>query len=392
MRTLNRRLRQRLTALFPAALAGLAAAGAFVGCSSSEPQPFPFETRTLEDGAVVAADGAVVGRDGAVVPSEPPDGGATDTGGPVTDGNTKPPPDAQLPPVSGTGRVLFRYGGGFRLIEARAGATPVDIGPKLAAIGSGGDARMGMGADGTFVSETSRFGCSDPCLAIYSPNLTSGERVLAGGAPVRNMRDVTPAVASVGGNTIVVHGGRASHNTDLYVTRKTGAAWSASQLLTGASSFANNFKPQISPDGAKVVFDCGSDPYGSSGTSICEVRLDGTGFRKVIGPEGGPGGGRNTHSPSYDRDGSIVFEGEWSGEQVWRIGASGGAPTRLNGSYGNDNTPCLLPNGKVASLWLNRPGNPSGNHELKLMNGDGSGMVMLVTGQDIVDTGLGCGN
>jgi hypothetical protein len=356
----------------------------FVACSSDDPAAPPFTTRTLEDGAVVAEDGAVVPsplEDGAV-PVEP--GG--DAGG---DGGTKPPGDAQVPPVSGAGRVLYRYGGGYKLIEARAGAVPFDVLPKLASVSPGSDARMNMGADGSLVSETTRFGCSTPCLAVYSPTLSAGEKVLPGGAAVREMRDVTPSVA--GGGTIIVHGGRGSHSTDLYVTRKTGGAWSASKLLTSASPYANNFKPQISPDGLKVVFDCGSDPYGSSGTNICEVNLDATGFRKVIGPDGGPGGGANTHSPSYDRDGSIVFEGEWTREQVWRIRGTG-APTRVNGTYGNDNTPCLLPNGKIASLWLDRSGNPSGAHELKLMNGDGTGMVMLVTGVDIVDTGLGCGN
>ncbi|HQY62661.1 MAG: hypothetical protein IPQ09_22355 [Myxococcales bacterium] len=357
----------------------------FVACSSDEPGSPPPVTRTLEDGAVVTDDGAVVtqpAEDGGVV--VPADDAAAVDGGP------KPPGDAQVPPVSGTGRILYRYAG-YKLIEARAGAAPFDVGSKLATVSPGSDSRMNMGADGSFVSETTRFGCSTPCLAIFSPTLSSGEKVLPGGAAVRDMRGVTPAVA--GGGTIIVHGGRGTHNTDLYVTRKAGGAWSASTLLTAASTFANNFKPQISPDGLKVVFDCGSDPYGSSGTSICEVNLDAgaTGFRKVIGPEGGPGGGRNTHSPSYDRDGSIVFEGEWTREQVWRIRGTG-APTRVNGTYGNDNTPCLLPNGKVASLWLDRSGNPSGVHELKLMNGDGSGMVMLVTGVDIIDTGLGCGN
>ncbi len=363
---------------------GLAASGlTVVGCSSDEASPSPFGTQTLADGAVVAEDGAVIATDGAVIPS---DGGPTPDGASPTDSGKV---DAQVPPVSGNGRVLFRLNG-FRLIEAKAGATAVPVANALSAVSSGSDARMSMGADGSLVAETSRFGCSDPCLAVYAPDLRSGERVLAGGNPVRNMRDVTPAVADSG--KLVVHGGQASHSADLYVTRKTGTSWSASKLLTQSSPYAYNAKPQISPDGLKVVFDCGSDAYAASGSNICEVNIDGTGFRKVIGPEGGPGGGANTYSPSYDRDGSIVFEGEWTGEQVWRLPAGSTNPTRVNGTYGNDNTPCVLPNGKIASLWLNRPGNPSGNHELKIMNGDGSGMVMLVTGVDITDTGLGCGN
>lgn len=41
---------------------------------------------------------------------------------------------------------------------------------------------------------------------MFTPDLTRGERVLAGGNPVTNMRDVVPAVA--GNGTIVVFGGQ----------------------------------------------------------------------------------------------------------------------------------------------------------------------------------------
>jgi len=41
--------------------------------------------------------------------------------------------------------------------------------------------------------------------------------------------------------------------------------------------------------------------------------------------------------------------------------------------------------------WLNRPGG-SGDHELKVMKPDGSSYFMLVTGADVADIGLGCGN
>ena len=54
----------------------------------------------------------------------------------------------------------------------------------------------------------------------------------------------------------------------------------------------------------------------------------------------------------------------------------------------NDNAPCVLPDGRIASLWLNRPGSES-QHELKVMTPDGSSYAMLVTGVDIEQ--LGCG-
>ncbi len=58
----------------------------------------------------------------------------------------------------------------------------------------------------------------------------------------------------------------------------------------------------------------------------------------------------------------------------------------------DDNSPCVLPDGRIASLWLDRDGNQSGAHELKLMNADGTGGVMLVTEKDIQDIGIGCGD
>ncbi len=298
-------------------------------------------------------------------------------------------PDVPVPPVSGNGRVLYNVSSTYFLVEARSGATAASVTAALDAVSPGRDSRMNMGADGSLVVETTRLGCSEACLAIFAPDLRSGERVLPEGRPVVDMRDVVPAVA--GNGALVVFGGRGPHPRDLFVSARTNGVWSKAALLTEGSNQPNNFKPSIAPDGSRVIFDCGADPFGSNATGICEVNVNGTGFRRVIGPEGGPGGGKNTHSPGYARDGTIVFEGEWGAEQIWRI-PPGGAPSPVNGSFSNDNTPCVLPNGNIVSLWLQRPGNTANNHELKMMNADGSGMVMLTQGFDINDIGLGCGN
>jgi len=58
-------------------------------------------------------------------------------------------------------------------------------------------------------------------------------------------------------------------------------------------------------------------------------------------------------------------------------------------AFTNDNSPCVLPDGSIAGLWLNRPGG-TGDHELKVIQPDGSSYFMLVTGADVVDIGLGC--
>ena len=52
------------------------------------------------------------------------------------------------------------------------------------------------------------------------------------------------------------------------------------------------------------------------------------------------------------------------------------------------------PDGRVVSLWLGRKeiGKNTGaiGHELKVMGEDGTHAVMLLTGVDVVDIGIGC--
>ena len=114
----------------------------------------------------------------------------------------------------------------------------------------------------------------------------------------------------------------------------------------------------------------------------------------MLTPDDAPPGlapGGALHHPAYAPEGSIVFEGDWDGERIWRLPADGGPPQRV-GDFGNDNSPCVLPDGRVVSLWLNRPENPSGVHEIKLMAPDGSEYEMLLEAVDVLDAGLSCGS
>jgi hypothetical protein len=111
------------------------------------------------------------------------------------------------------------------------------------------------------------------------------------------------------------------------------------------------------------------------------------------------GGTSANHHASYAPNGSIVFEGTWNGgaEQVWRL-APGAAPSVINAEkdannkfrYTDDNSPCVLPDGRVVSLWLGRSGTKASGHELKLMGSHGENATMLVTDVDVVDIGIGC--
>jgi hypothetical protein len=81
-----------------------------------------------------------------------------------------------------------------------------------------------------------------------------------------------------------------------------------------------------------------------------------------------------------------VFEAEWqNGEQVWRLPAAGGVPVLdTPADRTNDNSPVVLPDGRVASLFV------EGNaHQLQLADADGRNPVLLVPRPtDVSDIGM----
>ena len=196
------------------------------------------------------------------------------------------------------------------------------------------------------------------------------------------------------------------HAIDLFAVHRTPGGWSNRVLLTKDSSASYNQQPSISDDGTRVLFDCGNDPGSGEGTSICEVGTDGAGFKKVVESPQAPRGSKRAalHHADYAPDGHVVFEGTWNegAEQVWQA-PLGKDPALVNAErdeadgnvwrFTDDNSPCVLPDGRIVSLWLGRTG--SGNtkasgHELKVMNADGSHPQMLLTDVDVVDMGIGC--
>jgi hypothetical protein len=290
------------------------------------------------------------------------------------------------------GHVAYRVADGrIFLIEAAPGAQPVNLTDALDGISAGVDGDINVSPDGAWLAlVTTRFGCDSwQCAVVVDVGLSEPSVVqTAGGA------DVHPedAVAIGSGGNVVVFSSTGINSRDLHVMRRSGAEWTEPVNITGDSPFDYNTLPAIADDGHAVLFDCSPVPYGDDGTQICEVALDGTGFRVLVDPAISPNGlpGARAHSADYAPDGSIVFEGEWGTEQIWRLSPGASTPT-LVGPFGNDNTPCVLPGGWVASLWLNGPNNPNAYHELKVMSADGSDHVMLVKDEDVLDGALGCG-
>lgn len=357
-----------------------------LACGDSDSGP----TRETGGGEDASSDGFVTGADGGPILPDGSSGndgaggqeGGSD-GGPIT---LAPLPNVTAP--TGNGHVVFHHPNGKHYrVEASNGATPQDLAGGLDGLSPGSDSRITISPDGKWLGLiTSRFGCgANRCLAIAAYDFSYGEAIVTtSGAKITNYEG---RVHVAPGGTLAVYTARGGpHSRDLWAVTRQPNGWTARALLSGSMSSAYASDPQISQDGTKVVFDCGPDPYSQTGTAVCEVGVNGSGFRVVSAPSDRPNGNAN-HHPSVAPDQSVVFEGNWSGERVWR--SSSGGLSQI-GNFGNDNTPCVLPDGRIASLWLQRPGGPS-YHELKIMNGDGSNDFMLVINLDIIDDGLTCG-
>ncbi len=222
---------------------------------------------------------------------------------------------------------------------------------------------------------------------MVKADFSSGGAVSIGGQTVHPEGSIS--AVSNNGDLVVYATQDGPHATDLYASVRTNGVWGAATLLTGSSTYNWHSMPALSVDASTVLFDCDSD-QSNVGEAVCEVHTDGTGFRVVLTPADGPGPQYNPlHSPDYASDGSIAFEGDWDGETVWRLPAGVTTPVKVGG-HNNDNSPCVLPDGSIASLWMDRPGGPS-THELKVMRADGSSYFMVLTGVDIYDVGIGCG-
>ncbi len=310
---------------------------------------------------------------------------------------TRPPgeitPEDGTPPAgAGAGWVTYTVGDSVFRIEAVADATPFNVSDALQKKWGGRDEFPAASRDGAWLTmATTRFSpCGDSaCLARIRGDLSEGASVLIDGDPIPNEGR---AAISNSGKLIVYALQDGPHQLDLWATREQNGAWSEAWLLTSESTSAYNDRPTLSPDAMKVLFDCGPKPYGGVGVGVCEVGVDGQGLRRLIDSTDNPVSDTTDNVAKhgdYAADGSIVFEGSWVGEEVWRLPAGATTPALISNKYNNDNSPCVLPSGSIASLWLNRP-QGTGIHELKIMTADGADYQMPVPNVDVTDIGLSC--
>lgn len=276
-----------------------------------------------------------------------------------------------------------------------AASEPVEVENVSKLLGGGGvDRWITPSRSGEWlVMSAERFDCSGECLVRVSWDLQDGEAVKAGGADV--YLNGIPAISD-DGNTVVYPSSGGTHEVDLWVTTRGGdGAWSAPVELTADSSYAYHNMPALTPDGDAVTFDCGSEPYPESGgNDACSVSLDGSGLTTLVAPDALPDGRNDYVQNPHQGVDALYFEGSWpigddTPETIWRLPDGSDTPEPFSARYANAVSPCPLPDGRVAMLWLG--GNDGGRHELIVAAADGQSEINLTPGVDVNDIGIGCG-
>ncbi len=304
-----------------------------------------------------------------------------------------------LPVATGNGHVVYNLPNGrVYVIEAKAGVQPRDLTAELIRFGpSEKDEMIAISRNGKhFLLSTERFheDCRGwGCLTVVPFDVSKGEAILVDGKVVH---DKGQTAIGNGGDLVIYEdeGDNSPHGRDLFLIRKQGGVWTTPKNITLSSTYTWNSTPKLSRDESKVIFSCYPEVNGVDDGHICEVGVNGSGFRVILttadSPSGLPKKG-DLHHPDYAPDGSIVFESDWDGEFIWRLSPGATTPVKVNPSLTNDNTPCVLSDGRIVSLWLHRPGG-QGYHELTVMDADGSNYHVILKDIDVLDVGIHCGD
>lgn len=298
----------------------------------------------------------------------------------------------------GAGSILYSYGGVFFLINGAAGSAPVNLDTRFtsAGAGTGVEDKMGISRDGKYLAvSTTRLGCGAwACLARFNVDGTGGEKVTVGAGGADLHVYATQPVISPTGSTIIFTQQNSDNSIDLFATTRAGGVWSALTNITASSAYTYNTDATISADGAKVAFVCSNSIAEDPNNNICEVNIDGTGYQALI-VAGSSNNFTNVFRPSYANNGDLNYEGIFptgtattGGERIWRLKAARTAAAAPAGDFANAVSPCSMPNGNLAVLWLGRSGG-TGLHELTLINSNDV-FDSTLFGGDVDDIGISC--
>lgn len=293
-------------------------------------------------------------------PCGPP--GAGEAG--VPDGGVDTGPDGALPPDGTLGKLAFVRqvegdppAGGIFLwkVELREGSDPESLSerwaPTLTPRPMRSDDRDGAFSwDGDWmVAALARGECADWRCVFLGPanDPESMVALYAVDTDDHYLHVEHPAITNDAQTLVYDNAGH------IFVTRRTGEIWGPATAISLDSPLPYNRLPRLSPDETRVVFSCSGEFFGYA--SICEVGLDGSGLRVVLGPSEPPpplvaAMDASLDNAVYAPDGAIVFEAPWAGQQLWRIPPGGSVPERLlDARIEGIGQPCVLPSGHLVA-------------------------------------------
>lgn len=150
----------------------------------------------------------------------------------------------------------------------------------------------------------------------------------------------------------------------VHLQQAFGEPWTSENRSPGDAGALVYFdEPDISPDGARLLFSCRSSlvhdtmPPGEGQSAICRMRIFGTPeFEVVFDDRAAPAGlgAGLVRRPVHGPEGAVYFEASWLGHpNVWRwhpeegISALGEDPESQP-----EAAPCVLPDGRIVSWAL----------------------------------------
>lgn len=178
-----------------------------------------------------------------------------------------------------------------------------------------------------------------------------------------------------------------THTRDVFKITKGATSWTNPVELSSISNYSFNISPYISYDETKILFE--SSHTSAYSTAIQESLNNGVTL-SIKTATTLISNSIQVKSPCYDVLGNIYFECQTDAERVWKLSASGGSPIIINNLFTNDNSPVTLPDGRIASLYVQ-----NSTHQIKIMDHTGLNDFMVTSPSpqftEVFDIGISAG-